>query len=442
MNRLSLGVLGVLAGAGAFIACSGGSSTPNPVDGGAHDGSTRHDGSGSGSGSSPKDAGRDATRDTGHSSSGSGSDSGVDTGIDSGVDTGVDSGVDSGVDAGHDAGMQAHDARPDTKADTGVDAGPSGPPSCAVTKKGAGTSYCGASAGSCCESFDVAGATFDRTYVNTGTGPTGESNPASVSSFRFDEYLVTVARFRQFREAVYPPDGGKGWVPAPGSGIHTHLNSGSGLANVNSPGSFETGWLAADDANIAPTDGNLACQTGYSTWSASAGETDALPINCVNWFEAYAFCIWDGGFLPSEAEYEYAAAGGAGQLAYPWGAAAPGNANLYADYGCHYPNGSASACSGLESIAAVGSLPMGVGMWGQLDLAGDVFEWTADMLGGYVTPCADCAAVGPSSAGTQRVIRGGDFRDTGVFLSPYDRSDSLATGRSATIGVRCARPPT
>ena len=38
----------------------------------------------------------------------------------------------------------------------------------------------------------------------------------------------------------------------------------------------------------------------------------------MNWFESYAFCIWDGGFLASEAEWNYAAAGGSEQRYYPW----------------------------------------------------------------------------------------------------------------------------
>jgi formylglycine-generating enzyme required for sulfatase activity len=46
---------------------------------------------------------------------------------------------------------------------------------------------------------------------------------------------------------------------------------------------------------------------------------------------------WDGGFLPSEAEWESAASGGSEQRAYPWGNAPPGMGNQYAIYGFDYP---------------------------------------------------------------------------------------------------------
>jgi formylglycine-generating enzyme required for sulfatase activity len=74
------------------------------------------------------------------------------------------------------------------------------------------------------------------------------------------------------------------------------LNGGNGLNATG--GGYEPGWLAADDINIAPT----PCGLPSDTWTDSADNQERLPINCVNWYEAYAFCIWDGGFLPSETE--------------------------------------------------------------------------------------------------------------------------------------------
>jgi sulfatase modifying factor 1 len=298
---------------------------------------------------------------------------------------------------------------------------------------------CGASSESCCTSLDVSGGTYFRTYTpNWGSGgsPPPEGNPATVSGFRLDKYEVTVGRFRQFVTAW---NGGTGYTPAAGSGKHTHLNGGQGLASSDSAGTYELGWLAPDDSKVAPTDTNLACKARYVTWTASAGNNEALPINCVNWYEAYAFCIWDGGFLPSEAEWEYAAAGGSQQREYPWGSTDPGRGNQYAIFGdgvgtCYYP--SVGPCTGVANIAPVGTATQGAGVWGQLDLAGNVWEWNLDSYAAYVDPCADCANL---AATASRLVRGGYFYVPATILLPPNRNDSPAAYRSNCLGLRCAR---
>jgi formylglycine-generating enzyme required for sulfatase activity len=327
--------------------------------------------------------------------------------------------VDARVEAGHvDAGT--------------VDAGGTlAPASCRAS--GAGRTNCGDGSESCCASLAVKGGTFYRTFSNSGTGATGEADPATVSSFRLDKFLVTVGRFREFVGAW---KGGAGYVPAPGSGKHTHLNGGKGLTAT--AGGYEPGWVGTDDAYVAPTDVSLACTgplvpdldvgTTYFTWTPTAGDQENLPINCVNWYEAYAFCIWDGGFLPSDAEEGYAAAGGSAQREYPWGNPAgssttnPGTANEYAIYFCYYPSG-AGTCTGVASLAPVGTAPRGAGLWGQEDLAGELWEWNLDGYAPYVD-------------------RGGDF-NTGAseMLSSHRHYDHPGDQATYAYGIRCARAP-
>ena len=69
-------------------------------------------------------------------------------------------------------------------------------------------------------------------------------------------------------------------------------------------------------------------------------------INCVNWFEAYAFCIWDGGFLPTEAEWNYAASGGSEQRYYPWSASFPPGATTIDETYASYWMDSTKQCYG------------------------------------------------------------------------------------------------
>jgi sulfatase modifying factor 1 len=329
-----------------------------------------------------------------------------------------------------------------SSSEAGEAASPSaGPPSCAPA--GPGLTTCGASQESCCTNLGVPGGMYDRTYTNTGGGPTGEADPASVSGLQLDKYLVTVGRFRQFVNAILPADGGAGWLPVAGSGKHAHLNGGGGLAvgpNVDAGQAYEPGWVATDDSNIAPTNTNLACDPNYATWTTTAGSQENLPMNCVNWYEAYAFCIWDGGFLPSEAEWEYAAAGGNQQREYPWGSADPGTSNQYAIYAsgpnCYYPD--AGTCMSEVNIAPVGKTTQGAGLWGQLDLAGEVWQWNLDGNAAYLDPCTDCANL---TATAQRVIRAGSFDDSASLLVPWYRNNDAPSYRLGKIGFRCARSP-
>lgn len=295
-------------------------------------------------------------------------------------------------------------------------------------------SNCGAKSEGCCTSPEVVGgppaSPFYRTYSNSGGGATGEADPASVSSFRLDKYDVTVGRFRQFVAAW-----NAGWTPPAGSGKHTHLNGGQGLVSAGSAGEYEPGWVASDDANVAPTNANLASCSPQGTWTSTAGTQENLPVNCVNWSEAYAFCIWDAGFLPSEAEWEYAAAGGSQQLEYPWGATQPGMMSQYAIYDCYF---GPSSCNSPANLAPVGTATLGVGPWGQLDLAGDVSQWNLDGYGNYVTPCTDCASV---MAASLRTAGGGDFDDNPARLLPPVRGTFASSSRSEYVGFRCARSP-
>jgi sulfatase modifying factor 1 len=388
-SRSSLDVLGAAPSAGGDDATVG----AGPAEGG------------------PSSSGGSASSSSG--SSGSGGSSGGSSGAGSasgGSSSGGGSGSSGGGDAGTDAGSPA--------------------PSCRTG--GDGLSNCGPNRESCCTSLEVPGGTFYRSYTNDGSGPAGEADPATVFGFRLDKYVATVGRFRQFVSAV-----NAGWLPAAGSGKHTHLNGGRGLADSSNPGAYEQGWATAGNGGIAPTSANLGCHAGYSAWTDAPGGQETLPMTCIDWYEAYAFCIWDGGFLPSEAEWEYAAAGGPQQRAHPWGLAAPGTGDQYAIYGCLYPGGSGT-CTGAENIAPVGTATLGAGRWGQLDLDGDAWQWNLDFSATYVNPCVDCANL---TGGVYREVRGVTYDDPATGLTPPGRGAGTPTARDDGLGVRCARAP-
>jgi formylglycine-generating enzyme required for sulfatase activity len=91
-------------------------------------------------------------------------------------------------------------------------------------------------------------------------------------------------------------------------------------------------------------------------------------------------------------------------------------------------------------VAPVGIAPRGAGLWGHLDLAGNVSEWTLDWSGDYGEPCADCADLEPGS-GRLRVSRGGSFVAAAESLSAASAGNLDPTARSREMGFRCARAP-
>jgi formylglycine-generating enzyme required for sulfatase activity len=153
-------------------------------------------------------------------------------------------------------------------------------------------------------------------------------------------------------------------------------------------------------------------------------------MNLVVWYEAFAFCIWDRGRLPTEAEWQYAAQHGDENREYPWGA---GVDETRAIYDCTGDGSAADVCS-YADILPVGSRQLGDGYWEQSDLAGSMWEWTLDWYTDYPADCIDCAN---TETATYRIGRGGAW-NTGDLRNAY-RTFYTPDARAEHIGFRCAR---
>ncbi len=307
---------------------------------------------------------------------------------------------------------------------------------------GSGTSVGAGSGTSVAAGLVVLGGTFYRNY--DGAMYSQMNGQATVSTLRIDRFEITVGRFRDFVTKTVQ----SGWLPAPGSGKHSHVNGGQGLVNspATRPPSYEPGWQSSWNANLAATeaqwDAKLTCGA-QATWTPSPGLNENRPINCIDWYEAYAFCISDGGFLPSDAEWNYVASGGSEQRVFPWSAPPMSSA-----IDCAHANYSGLAggyCTPGGTNDVGSESPQGDGKWGQSDLAGNVSEWALDVGSGG--PCVDCIDTlqlprGPETPllDDARMIRGGGL-GAAFTLEAAAINDDDATDRNIQQGARCARAP-
>ena len=331
-------------------------------------------------------------------------------------------GAGSGMVQGGGAGLGGGSAGAAAAGEAGTsgsagEAGGGGPPTGRPSCRGLSVT-CGDSQDDCCTSIDVPGGRFVF-------GASSQSSIAAVSDFALDKYEVTVGRFRKFLS--HYDDWRAANNPAPGMGANPHIGG--------------SGWQSAWDGELPQTADEMekriiACNNNpFSTLGVNA---PALAMNCVNWYEASAFCAWDGARLPTELEWEYAATAGDGRP-YPWGASDP--SQPYALFGCNFylsKNDEDPTWTPCEFYVG-NNRKLGAGPWGHLDLAGLMTEWVFGGGEAYPSLCNDCANV---RAGSERGFRGGGWVDSATNLRADRRNATQPNFGNYFEGLRCALSPT
>ncbi len=227
-----------------------------------------------------------------------------------------------------------------------------------------------------------------------------------------------------------------------------------------------TGGFAVDPMSIATNDGPFAAPngdlTGYCTWSSQPLGREELPLTCVTWATARAFCRSFGGDLPTEAQWEYAAtsAGRPLKTLFPWGDQDATCAQAVLDRAPAALTVAQGRCAALGVGPAPVTLAGGSGgqagdvtPTGIVGLGGNVAEWVRDGGEPLTSPCWRAAgATDPTCAEENaplRSQRGSTWLDdqrpsASRTVIPGD----IAVGvprqltAQANLGFRCVYPGT
>ena len=145
------------------------------------------------------------------------------------------------------------------------------------------------------------------------------------------------------------------------------------------------------------------------------------PVVNVSWPDAAAYCKWAGKRLPTEAEWNTAAAGKKGLL-FPWG-------RKFRDIRAN------TARERYRALTITGRYEKGVSAFGCYDMAGNVWEWTASIF----KPYPGSALSDNEVEQNMRVVRGGSFKEKPFMTTTVYRKKLKADGIYKDVGFRCAR---
>jgi formylglycine-generating enzyme required for sulfatase activity len=251
-----------------------------------------------------------------------------------------------------------------------------------------------------------------------------DSRPSEGSAGNPYEEAAPVARAQSARIAISVPQR-DGMLRLPGARFV--MGSASGWAPVNERPARSTTvpsfWIDRTEVTVgayrACVDAGACARPERSSATCTFDADDPeLPVSCVHWRDAFAYCRFAGKRLPSEAEWEYAARG-QNALPFPWCTNAVVLLNVQSGRGC------------APRPARVGTHPAGASVFGVQDMSGNVEEWTSDWY---------AELVGPSPrAGVAHVLRGGGWLSTAAMSRTTSRDWGSALEAGPNVGLRCAR---